>query len=202
MTVSTRPDHGGRSAGVVGVPVRQHEQVEPVDPEQGEAAIERCRFGAGVDERRRVRGPDEDRVALSDVARRDVPGARPRRADHRRRSEPGADRHGEADRETAEAIARATATSPAASGPGRSPAPCSRRAAAPLRHPASHGSRPPGSPAAPCATSAIHDAGSQATWRKRHADRRAAPAGRGIRGVPTTVAIGAAGAASRLAGTP
>ena len=144
-TVDDRVDaahHGGGSPGVVGVPVRHDEQVEPVDPEQGEAAIERRRFGAGVDERRRVRGPDDDRVALSDVAGRDVPGARPRRADHRRRSEPGADRHGEADREYGRGDRARTAMSPA----GHGQADRQRRAACEQQRPC--GIRKPGQPAA------------------------------------------------------
>ena len=39
-------DHGCRSPGVVGVPVRHDEQVDPVDPEQREAALERGRLAA------------------------------------------------------------------------------------------------------------------------------------------------------------
>ena len=142
MTVSTRPTTAAAPPAWSASQCVMTSRSSRSTPSRREAAIERRRFGAGVDERRRVRGPDDDRVALSDVAGRDVPGARPRRADHRRRSEPGADRHGEADREYGRGDRARTAMSPA----GHGQAERQRRAACEQQRPC--GIRKPGQPAA------------------------------------------------------
>ena len=63
------------------------------------------------------------------------------------------------------------------------------------------GNRPPGRPAVPCATTAIHDAGSQATWRKAMPTDGSTGSTRQP-SIPTMVPTGAAGAASRFAATP
>ena len=58
---------------MVGIEVRQDEQVEVDDPDAGEASRQRSRIGARVDEGDAVGRADEDGVALPDVAREDRP---------------------------------------------------------------------------------------------------------------------------------
>jgi hypothetical protein len=72
-TVPTRPTTALRSPDVVGIPVRQHEQVDTVDPEEVRQRASGSRIGPGVDERGRPRGADEHRIALADVAGGDIP---------------------------------------------------------------------------------------------------------------------------------
>jgi hypothetical protein len=58
---------------VVGVEVREHEEVDTIDPEPAQAADECLLVVAHVDHRDLAGAPDEDRVALADVALRDRP---------------------------------------------------------------------------------------------------------------------------------
>ncbi len=53
---------------MVRVPVREHEQIDAVDPGELEAAPERGRLGAGVDQHRAALGSEQYGVALPDVA--------------------------------------------------------------------------------------------------------------------------------------
>ena len=104
---------GLEPADVVEVVVRQHEQGDPIDAEQGEARVEALRERPRVDQQHSPVAAEEDRVALADVAHRDPPvlgdgpGAQQRRGDSGRRrpreqrGEHGGDRsaqHGEATR--------------------------------------------------------------------------------------------------------
>lgn len=73
------------AADVVEVEVREHEQVDSVDAEGREAALHRRRFRTGVDERDRRAGSPQRRIALTDIAHRDLPRAR-----HRERPADGA----------------------------------------------------------------------------------------------------------------
>ena len=86
------------AADVVEVEVREHEQIDPVDAEGGEAAIHRGGLRTGVDEGDRLAGSPERRIALADVAHRDLPcaGHRERAADgaHGGLPEHQADHHG------------------------------------------------------------------------------------------------------------
>ncbi|OIH94933.1 hypothetical protein BIU92_06100 [Curtobacterium sp. MCBA15_003] len=92
-----RPHQGGvdRSGDgvdrtdVVAVEVREDEQVDPRGAEQVEARPEPFRVVAGVHERHGVAAPEQHRVALPDVARRDRPVPRHRATDDEHR-----DRHG------------------------------------------------------------------------------------------------------------
>jgi hypothetical protein len=65
-------------AHVVGVEVREHEQVDAVDAEAAEAAAQRLLVVAHVDERDLARAADQHRVALPDVALGHRPVARHR----------------------------------------------------------------------------------------------------------------------------
>ena len=60
--------HGRDAPDVVRVPVREHEQIDAVDSGELEAAPERGRLGAGVDQHRAPLGSEQYGVALPDVA--------------------------------------------------------------------------------------------------------------------------------------
>jgi len=68
--------HGRHSPDVVQIPVREHEQPDAIDAGELEAAPERRRLRAGVDEHRAPAGPEQHGVALPDVAGHDEPVGR------------------------------------------------------------------------------------------------------------------------------
>lgn len=67
-----------RGADMIVIEVREHEQIDPIDPEQVEAPIEQHVVRTGVDERDALGRPDEQGIPLTDVARREPPRRRPR----------------------------------------------------------------------------------------------------------------------------
>lgn len=86
---------------MVTVEVRQDEQVDVLDAEQGEARPESLRVVAGVDQCRLPVAPEQGRVALADVAHRGGPARRHRTADehvgHGDRTDTEDDRHRRSD---------------------------------------------------------------------------------------------------------
>ncbi|ODU00704.1 MAG: hypothetical protein ABS81_22790 [Pseudonocardia sp. SCN 72-86] len=85
---SPAPQRARHPADVVGVQVADHDEVERVHAQPGEAGVDRTIVGAGVDEHRvpGCAGGEHERVALPDVARDDrPPGGRPARCDDARR---------------------------------------------------------------------------------------------------------------------
>ena len=92
-------DDGGCPAGVIGVPVGEHEQVDAVDRQEVEAPAQRRRIGPGVDERRRAARAQQHRVALADVACRERPRPGAKRPAERRGAHADADRNGDGDQQ-------------------------------------------------------------------------------------------------------
>ena len=184
----------GEPADVVGVQVRQHHEGQRPDPEAGEAAVDRARVGARVDEHRaaRLAGGQHQGVALTDVARHQRPprGRPPRRHDpgghehqqradeHRRRPPRGAGA-------TAARAPTSTTTAARASAPGTPPG---------------HASVAPGTAAHRRATHTSHDTPGPAS----HTSASAPPDHHGATAAastPSTVTGATIGAASRFATT-
>ena len=99
MTVSTRPTAASTPpTWSASQWVSTSRSILPI-PSSRQAALECGGIGAGVDQRGRTGGADEDGVALPDVAGRDIPRAGSRRSGHDRGADAHADRHREAHRE-------------------------------------------------------------------------------------------------------
>jgi hypothetical protein len=94
-------DHSGEAADMIGVVVGEHEQCQPGDAETVEAGGGGLRLAADVDHRHLAAVPQEQRVALADVAGGDGPVGRHRdgpsdgpTAQRARVTDTGAGQHG------------------------------------------------------------------------------------------------------------